>query len=70
MFCDIDQVTLLKAAIKSYGPKAQIGNLVYIDTIGECITVYVTPFENRSFKARFYYKKGSFDPKDPDLTSE
>ena len=66
MFCDIDPVTLLNAAIKQFGTGAQVGTVTYIDTIGEYITVYVTPYHNRSFKGRFYYKKGSFDPKDPE----
>ena len=68
MFCDIDQITLLKAAIKQFGENTQIGSVTYIDTIGEYITVYVTPYHSRSLKCRFFYRKGSFDPKDPDLT--
>ena len=70
MFCDIDPITLLNAAIKQFGTGAQVGVLSYIDTIGEYITVYVTHYHTRSLKCRFYYKKGSFDPKDPDLTFE
>ncbi len=68
MTFDIDQVTLLKAAEKMYGAKAQVSHPAYIDVVGEYITLYVTAYHSRSFKARFYYKKGSFDPKDPDLT--
>lgn len=67
MFCDIDQVTVLNAAIKLYGPGTQIGNFVYLDTLNDSITIYVTPHHARSIKASFYYKKGSFDPKDKDL---
>lgn len=66
MFCDIDPITLLNAAIKQFGPNVQVGKVTYIDTIGEYITVYVTPYHTRSLKCRFYYKKGSFDHKDPE----
>jgi hypothetical protein len=66
---DIDQVTLLKAAEKIYGANAQVSHPTYIDLEGEYISLYVTAYHSRSFKARFYYKKGSFDPKEPDLTS-
>jgi hypothetical protein len=65
---DIDQVTLLKAAEKSYGANVQISHPSYIDIHGEYITLYVTAYHARSFKARFYYKKGSFDPKEPNLS--
>ena len=68
MFCDIDQSTVLKAAIKLYGPGVQIGNFIYLNTLNQSITIPITPANNRSFKASFYYKKGSFDPKDADLT--
>jgi len=67
MFCDIDPVTMLNAAIKQFGPNVQVGVLSYIDTIGEYITVYITPYHTKSLKCRFYYKKGSFDPKDNEL---
>lgn len=53
-----------------YGAKVQISHPSYIDIDGGYITIYVTAYHARSFKARFYYKKGSFDPKDPDLTSQ
>lgn len=66
---DIDQVTLLKAAEKTFGPKVQISHPTYIDLDGGFISLYVTAYHSRSFKACFYYKKGSFDPKDPDLTN-
>lgn len=69
MFCDIDQVTMKAAAEKVYGPGVQLGLPMYIDTISQTVCVSVTPFERRSFNARFYYLKGSFDAKDPDLTS-
>jgi hypothetical protein len=67
---DIDQVTLLKAAEKMYGEKVQVSHPSYIDIEGGYINLNVTAYHARSFKARFYYKKGSFDPKDPDLTSQ
>ena len=69
MFCDIDQITMLAAAVKVYGPDVQISAPVYIDTIAETITVFVTPYHTRSFRSSFYYKKRSFDHKDPDLSS-
>ena len=69
MFCDIDQLTMQAAALKVYGAGVQIGLPKYIDTISETVCVAVTPHHQRSFNARFYYKKGSFDAKDPDLTS-
>jgi chemotaxis protein CheY-P-specific phosphatase CheC len=68
MTYDIDQVTILKAAEKMFGQNVQISYPSYIDLSGEYITIMVTAYHARSFKARFYYKKGSFDPKDPDLT--
>ena len=67
MFYDIDQVTILKAAIKVYGQGVQIGNLIYLDSVSHGITVMLTPINNRSIKGIFYYKKGSFDAKDKDL---
>jgi hypothetical protein len=69
MIFDIDQLTILNAAIKKYGEKAQVSSPNYIDTDEKFLLVYVTAYHSRSFKARFYYQKGSFDPKDPDLTS-
>jgi len=69
MLCDIDQLTMLTAAEKAYGPGVQIGLPKYIDTLSESVCVAVTPVARRSFNARFYYKKRSFDYKCPDLTS-
>lgn len=60
MFYEIDQTTLLKAAIKIFGPSAQVSLPHYIDPTNHCIMVYVTPFEGRGFKGRFYYMKSSF----------
>lgn len=68
MFYDIDQVTILKSAVKLFGEGTQVSLPHYIDSITDCIIVSVTPLTCRSFKCRFYYKKGSFDPKDPNLT--
>lgn len=48
MFCDIDPITLHNAAIKQFGTGAQVGTVTYIDTIGEYITVYVTPYHKKS----------------------
>jgi hypothetical protein len=70
MIYDIDSVTLLKAAEKLFGAKAQVSTPSSICSVGEYIMVNVTAYHSRSFKARFYYKKGSFDPKDPDLTPQ
>jgi hypothetical protein len=64
---DIDQITLQRAAEKMFGQKVQISHPSYIDVDGEYINLNVTAYHSRSFKARFYYKKGSFDPKDPDI---
>ena len=41
MFCDIDPITLLNAAIKQFGIGTQVGTVTYIDTIGEYITIYI-----------------------------
>lgn len=64
---DIDHITILNAAVKTYGAGTQISNICYIDTLGEYISLYVTPPANRSFKGRFFYKKRSFDAKEPDI---
>jgi hypothetical protein len=67
MFCDIDQATIQAAALKAYGPGVQVGLPMYIDTLSESICVAVTPYQRRSFHARFYYLKGSFDQKAENL---
>lgn len=66
MQCDIDQVTIMKAAVKMYGEGVQISNLIWLDTNDEYIVVNITPPHNRSFRGKFYYRKGSFDYKDAD----
>jgi hypothetical protein len=66
MQCDVDQITILKAAVKMYGEGVQVGNPIWLDTDGEYILVNVTPLTNRSFRGKFYYRKGSFDYKDSD----
>ena len=66
MQCDIDSITILKAAIKSYGEGVQVGNVMWLDTDEEYILVNVTPANHRSFRGKFYYRKGSFDYKESD----
>jgi hypothetical protein len=70
MQCDIDSITVLQAAVKMYGADVQVGSLMWLDTIGEYILVNVTPPRNRSFRGKFYYRKGSFDAKAPDLANQ
>lgn len=70
MQCDIDPVTILKSAIQSYGEGVQIGNIMWIDTTGEYVVVNITPPRNRSFRGKFYYRKGSFDYKKMDIDNE
>lgn len=66
MQCDVDQITILKAAVKMYGEGVQVGNIMWLDTNEEYILVNITPLRNRSFRGKFYYRKGSFDYKDTD----
>ena len=61
MQCDIDSVTIFQAAVKMYGDGVQIGNVMWLDTIGEYVVINITPPRNRSFRGKFYYLKGSFD---------
>ncbi len=68
MQCDIDPVTILKSAIQEYGAGAQVGNIMWIDTTGEYVVVNITP-RNRSFRGKFYYRKGSFDYKKMNIDS-
>jgi hypothetical protein len=65
MQCDIDPHTILQAAITMYGEGVQVGNVMWLDTVGEYILVNVTPTMNRSFRGKFYYLKKSFDVKAP-----
>lgn len=66
MQCDIDSITILQAAVKAYGAGVQVGHVIWLDTDGEYIVVNVTPLRSRSFRGKFYYRKGSFDYKDAD----
>jgi hypothetical protein len=66
MQCDVDPITILNAAVKMYGEGVQVGNVMWLDTNDEYILVNITPLRNRSFRGKFYYRKGSFGYKDAD----
>lgn len=64
---DINQVVILQAAEKCYGPRVQVSHPLWVNTQEEHVTVNVTPYNGRAIRGKFYYKKQSFSSSDPDL---
>jgi hypothetical protein len=64
---DINQVVILEAAVKCFGEKVQVSHPLWVNIQDEHITVNVTPHHGRAIRGKFYYKKQSFSPSDPDL---
>lgn len=65
MMYDIDAITLRKAAEKTSGEGTQVSHPIYITD--DHILVNITPRFGRSFRAKFYFKSGSFDHKESDI---